>query len=49
MVRSPIRLSDAELPRQAAPALGADTDSLLGELGYDAARIAALRAAKAVG
>ncbi len=30
-------------PTRAAPALGADTDDLLGELGYDTARIEALR------
>ncbi len=49
LVRSPIRLSDAELPRRAAPALGADTDALLGELGYGAERIAALRSRRIVG
>jgi crotonobetainyl-CoA:carnitine CoA-transferase CaiB-like acyl-CoA transferase len=48
MVASPIRVPDAELPRRAAPALGADTDALLKEIGYDAARIARLRAQKAV-
>jgi crotonobetainyl-CoA:carnitine CoA-transferase CaiB-like acyl-CoA transferase len=30
------------------PALGAHTDAILGRLGYDAGRIAALHAAKAV-
>ena len=49
LVASPIRLSDAELPRRAAPALGADTDALLRELGYSAERIATLRAQGAVG
>ena len=49
LVRSPIRLSDAELPRRAAPALGADTDVLLREIGYGAERIAALRANRIVG
>ena len=49
LIANPIRLSDAELPRRAAPALGADTDALLRELGYSAERIAALRAARAVG
>ena len=49
LVASPIRLSDAELPRRAAPALGADTDALLSELGYSAERIARLRAQGAVG
>ena len=49
LLASPIRLSDAELPRRAAPALGADTDALLSELGYGTERIARLRAAGAVG
>ena len=48
LLANPIRLSDAELPRRAAPALGADTDALLRSLGYDDGRIAALRAAGAV-
>lgn len=49
LLACPIRLSDAELPRRAAPALGADTDVLLRSLGYGEERIAALRAARAVG
>jgi crotonobetainyl-CoA:carnitine CoA-transferase CaiB-like acyl-CoA transferase len=49
LIANPIRLSDAELPRRAAPALGADTDELLRGLGYSDERIAALRAAGAVG
>jgi crotonobetainyl-CoA:carnitine CoA-transferase CaiB-like acyl-CoA transferase len=49
LIANPIRLSDAELPRNAAPALGADTDALLRGLGYSEERIAALRAAGAVG
>jgi succinate--hydroxymethylglutarate CoA-transferase len=48
LISSPIRLSDADLPRRAAPALGADTDDLLRGLGYTEERIAALRAAGAV-
>lgn len=48
LVASPIRCSDADLPRRAAPALGADTDSLLRELGYSPERIAALRARRAI-
>jgi crotonobetainyl-CoA:carnitine CoA-transferase CaiB-like acyl-CoA transferase len=48
LIASPIRLSDAELPRRAAPALGADTDALLRSLGYSEERIAELRATRAV-
>jgi succinate--hydroxymethylglutarate CoA-transferase len=48
LIASPIRLSDAELPRRAAPALGVDTDLLLKELGYGEERIAELRALKVV-
>lgn len=43
MLGSPIRLGDGEVPRRAAPALGADTEDILTRLGYDAATIAALR------
>jgi succinate---hydroxymethylglutarate CoA-transferase len=49
LLANPIRLSDAQLPRRAAPSLGADTDALLRGLGYGEERIAALRAARAVG
>ena len=49
LIANPIRLSDADLPRRAAPALGADTDELLRALGYSDERIAALRAGGAVG
>jgi succinate--hydroxymethylglutarate CoA-transferase len=48
LLASPLRCSDVELPRRAAPALGADTDALLREAGYGAERIEALRAAKVV-
>jgi len=49
LVASPIRCSDAEAPRRAAPSLGADTDELLAEMGYSAERIAELRTRRAVG
>ena len=49
LIANPIRCADAELPRRAAPALGADTDALLRLLGYDIARIAALRTDGVVG
>jgi len=50
-VSAPIRLGFSPDPEPAgpAPALGADTDDVLGELGYGAAEIAALRAAGAAG
>ena len=48
LIANPIRVADAELPRRAAPALGADTDALLRSLGYTEERIAELRALKLV-
>jgi len=48
MLSAPIRYG-AEPPRKAAPALGADTDALLADLGYDAERIRGLRARRIVG
>ena len=45
MVPPAFRFPGETLPRQAAPAFGADTNAVLAELGYDAARITALRAA----
>jgi crotonobetainyl-CoA:carnitine CoA-transferase CaiB-like acyl-CoA transferase len=48
LIANPIRCSDVELPRRAAPSLGADTDALLREAGYDRARVEALRAAGVV-
>ena len=44
MVRQPITVDGAIMPRRAAPALGADTDAILGELGYGAGEIEALEA-----
>ncbi len=49
MVVNPLRSPGVALPMRAAPALGAHTDELLGALGYDAARISALRACGALG
>jgi succinate---hydroxymethylglutarate CoA-transferase len=44
MVETPV-LSGARTPDRPAPRLGQHTDELLGELGYDTARLAALRKA----
>lgn len=44
LLRSPIRLGGERLPMAPGPALGADSDAILGEIGYDAAARAALRA-----
>ncbi|HYC04413.1 MAG TPA: CoA transferase [Azospirillaceae bacterium] len=48
MIANPIRLDDAFVPVKAAPALGADTDAILGELGLGADDIRALKEAKVV-
>jgi succinate---hydroxymethylglutarate CoA-transferase len=48
MVPPAFRFTGETPPRQAAPALGADTDAVLTEIGYDSARIAALRAARVI-
>ncbi len=48
LVAPPIRCDDTQPPAHPAPALGADTDTILGELGYDAARRAQLRDAKVI-
>lgn len=48
MIANPIRVPGVELPNNAAPALGADTDRLLHALNYDAACIAELRKANAI-
>lgn len=44
-VASPVRVGGTDLPRRSAPALGADSDALLAELGYSEADRAALRQA----
>ena len=49
-VASPLRLVDTPpVLRRAPPALGEHTDEVLAELGFDAARIAGLRAASVIG
>ena len=48
MVAGPVHCEGDDPPTRAAPALGADTDDLLGELGYDSERIARLRKVGAV-
>ena len=44
VLASPIRIDGERLPGRAAPLLGADSDAILSELGYDSAEIARLRA-----
>lgn len=48
MVAPPIRTGGVDAPRRAAPALGADTDALLREIGLMDAEIAGLRARKII-
>ncbi len=48
LLASPIHMQDETYPQRAAPALGADSDDILSELGYDAATIAALRAQRVI-
>ncbi|MCB1547984.1 MAG: CoA transferase [Hyphomicrobiaceae bacterium] len=43
-VRGPVQCPGETMPARPAPALGADTEEILAEAGYDAARIAALKA-----
>lgn len=44
VLNNPIRVAGERLPNRAAPSLGADSDSLLHEIGYDADAIGRLRA-----
>lgn len=46
---SPVRVRGLEAPRRSAPELGADTDAVLREAGFDAPELAALRASGALG
>ena len=48
MVAPPVRCEGDEAPARAAPRLGADTDAILGDMGYDAGRIGTLRARKVI-
>ena len=43
-VDNPVKVPGEQRPLRPAPALGADTDDILGELGYDEEKIAQLRA-----
>jgi succinate--hydroxymethylglutarate CoA-transferase len=44
MLASPLRVGDAEVPRRAAPALGADTAEVLGRVGIEGEALEALKA-----
>ncbi|MFK7841496.1 MAG: CaiB/BaiF CoA transferase family protein, partial [Sphingorhabdus sp.] len=44
VLSSPIKLNGKRLPNKAGPLLGADSDAILGEIGYDGDAIAQLRA-----
>jgi len=48
MLATPIHLPDEVYTHRAAPALGADNDAILGELGYDAACIARFRSERVI-
>jgi crotonobetainyl-CoA:carnitine CoA-transferase CaiB-like acyl-CoA transferase len=48
MVAPPVRCPGEAAPARPAPNLGADTDALLRELGYESSRIKALREAKII-
>ena len=48
MLQSPVRCGGAETPARPAPKLGEHTDELLSDLGYDGARLDALRKAKVI-
>ena len=48
MVAPPVKCAGEEAPARPAPALGEHTEALLRELGYDDARIRALRDSKII-
>jgi crotonobetainyl-CoA:carnitine CoA-transferase CaiB-like acyl-CoA transferase len=48
-IASPVRVSGAALPTEAAPTLGRDTDNLLAGIGYSAEQLAGLRKTRAIG
>jgi crotonobetainyl-CoA:carnitine CoA-transferase CaiB-like acyl-CoA transferase len=48
-IASPVRVSGAALPTEAAPTLGRDTDDLLADIGYSAEQLAGLRKTGAIG
>ncbi|MFI4985876.1 MAG: CaiB/BaiF CoA transferase family protein [Alphaproteobacteria bacterium] len=48
MLTGPVHVGGEHLPTRAAPALGADTEEILGRIGIDRDRIAALRASGAL-
>jgi crotonobetainyl-CoA:carnitine CoA-transferase CaiB-like acyl-CoA transferase len=45
VLNNPLRLDGQRLPNRAGPLLGADTDEVLAEIGYDAEEISGLRSA----
>jgi crotonobetainyl-CoA:carnitine CoA-transferase CaiB-like acyl-CoA transferase len=48
LIGMPVKMADETAPKRAAPPLGADTDAILGECGFSAERIVALRRAGVV-
>ncbi|MBT4739213.1 MAG: CoA transferase, partial [Rhodospirillaceae bacterium] len=48
VLNNPIKLDGKRVPIRSAPKLGADTDELLKDIGYDDEGIAALRDAGAI-
>jgi crotonobetainyl-CoA:carnitine CoA-transferase CaiB-like acyl-CoA transferase len=48
VLANPLRIAGERLPNRPGPALGADTDVLMAELGYSAGEVAALRRDRAI-